>query len=205
MIYPYIVLVIVVAAAAVGFQRGWLRDIATLGGILVAWLCVTTVGGILVGLVNRVILIVRFTIGGGFDLATPNLLLDQLRRSPLVDPRRPETFLGILFLALVAVAYVMASQYAPLSIAASGRALGVLVGLVNGYLVSYVGLRYLAPEARTGLSLTLFPGTIADELGRYLPTILIAGVVVTIAIALLGSRKGGGRGNSRVSAGRARG
>ena len=205
MIYPYVVLVIILAAAALGFLRGWLREIATLGGLLVAWLCVTSLGGTVVSVVNRFVLIVRFTIGGGFDSPTPGGLLEALRRSPVVDPRNVETFLGIVFVALAIAAIVAASRFAPASGAASGRALGALLGLANGYLVSYVGLRYLAPSARSGLDFVVFPGSLVEALGRYLPTLLIAGVVITIAIALVSSRRGSGRGSSRIVTGRAKG
>lgn len=205
MIYPYVVLAIVIGGAAVGFHRGWLREIATLGGLLVAWLCVTTLGGTLVGSVNRIYLIVRFTIDGGFDSPIPAVMLDVIRKAPLVDPRHAQFFLGIVFVLLAIGAFALASRFAPPSAAASGRALGVLVGLVNGYLVAYLGLRYLAPDARSSLGLGLFPGNLVDELGRYLPTILIAGVVMTIAIALLSSRKGSSRGAARIAAGRAKG
>ena len=205
MIYPYVVLVIIIGLAALGFLRGWLREIATLGGLLVAWLCVTSLGGIVVGIVNRLALIARFTLEGGFDSPAPAGLLDLLRRTPVVDPRRADTFLGVLFVVLAIAAYVAASRFAPVSGAASGRALGALLGLANGYLVSYVGLRYLAPGARSGLDLALFPASLVDGLGRYLPTLLIAGVVITIAIALMSSRRGSSRGTSRIAPGRARG
>jgi hypothetical protein len=204
-IYPYVVLAIVVGGAALGFRRGWLREIATLGGLLLAWLCVTTFGNMVINFVNRVVLIARFTVGGGFDSPTPGGLLDVLRKAPLVDPRHAETFLGIVFVFLAIVAFVAASRFAPPSGAASGRALGALVGLANGYLVSYVGLRYLAPSARSGLDLGFFSGSLVDGLGRYLPTLLIAGVVIAIAIALVSSRRGSGRGSSRVAPGRAKG
>ena len=205
MIYPYVVLGIIVVVAALGFQRGWLREIATLGGLLVAWLCVTSLGGIVISVVNRLALIARFTLEGGFDSPAPGGLLDVLRRTPVVDPRRADTFLGVVFVVLAIVAFVVAGRFAPASGAASGRALGVLIGLANGYLVSYVGLRYLAPSARSGLDLALFPASLVDGLGRYLPTLLIAGVVITIAIALLSSRRGPSRGNSRLAPGRAKG
>ncbi|HLZ08398.1 MAG TPA: hypothetical protein VKT80_07425, partial [Chloroflexota bacterium] len=80
MFYPYIVLAIIIGLAALGFQRGWLREIATLGGLLVAWLCVTSLGGIVIGAVNRLALIARFTLAGGFDSPAPGGLLDALRR-----------------------------------------------------------------------------------------------------------------------------
>ena len=205
MIYPYVVLSVLVVGAAIGFQRGWLREIATLGGLLVAWLGVSALGGNLVGVVNRADLIVRFTVNGGFDSTSPGGMLDLLKKAPVVDPHHADTFLGIVVVLVAVASYVAASRYAPPPIAASGRALGVLVGLINGYLLAYLGLRYLAPGARTGYDLGLFSGNLVDELGRYLPTLLIPAVVVTIAIALLNSRKSPSRGSGRIVAGRTKG
>ena len=205
MIYPYIVLSVLVVFAGIGFQRGWLREIASLGGLLVAWLAVSVLGGALVSVVNRAYLIVRFTFSGGFDQQSPGGMLDLLKRAPLVDSHHTDILLGIAVVLVAVASFVAASRFVPPAISASGRGLGVLVGLMNGYVLSYLGLRYLATGARTGYDLGLFSGNLVDVLGRYLPTLLIAAVVVTIAIALMSSRKGPGRGSGRFTPGRAKG
>jgi hypothetical protein len=201
----YLVVAILVGFGALGFWRGWLREVTTLAGLLVAWMAVVAIGDALIAVANRVSLIVRFTLRGGFDLAAPDGLLQALRQSPAVDPRRPETFLGLLFAALALLAYLAATRFAPPPRSVAGRALGVLVGLANGYLVSYLGLRYFVPAAHLSLPIALGASQVADTLGRYLSTLLVVGVIAAIGIALLssgrlsarGSRSGGSRAKSR--------
>jgi hypothetical protein len=204
-IYTYLVVVGIVLFALLGFQRGWLREIATLGGLLLAWLIVLALGGAFVAGLNRVYLMARFTIEGGFDLSSPGSLLDALRRAPLLDPRRPDIVLGILFVALATGAFLAAVRFAPPASAASARALGLLVGMANGYLVCYLAIRFLVPAARLGFAIPLVPGDAAIALGQYLPTVLLVGVVLAIGLALLSSKRLGGRSAGRVAAGRAKG
>jgi hypothetical protein len=204
-IYTYVVIVAVVLFAILGFQRGWLRETASLAGLLVAWLAVLTLGETFVAFANRLFLMTRFTLAGGYDSLSPGVILDSLRREPLIDPRHPDVILGILFLALAVGSFVVVSRIAPEASAASARALGLLVGVANGYLVSYLALRFLVPAARFGLALPLNPGDAVESLGQSLPTLLLAGVVIAIAISLFSSHRVGGKTAPRVSAGRAKG
>ncbi len=205
MIYTYIVVAAIVLFAIVGFMRGWLREIATLAGLLGSWLAVLALGGAFVGFVNRVYLIARFIIAGGFDSSSPGIILDSLRREPLLDPRHPDIVLGLLFVVFAVASFAISTRFAPAASAASARALGLLVGVANGYLVSYLALRFLVPAARVGLAVPLNPGDAVDSLGRSLPTLLLAGVVVAIAIALVSSKRIGGKSVARVSPSRAKG
>lgn len=205
MIYTYLVVVAVVVFAILGFQRGWLREISSLAGLLVAWLAVLALGEAFVAFANRLFLMTRFTIAGGYDSSSPGVILDALRREPLIDPRHPDVILGILFVALALGSFLVASRIAPTASAASARALGMLVGVANGYLVSYLALRFLIPAARFGFSLPLNPGDAVESLGQSLPTLLLAGVVIAIAISLFSSHRIGGKNATRVSAGRAKG
>jgi hypothetical protein len=204
-IYTYVVVLAIVAFAILGVLRGWLREIAALGGLLLAWLAVLAAGGALVAGMNHLWLMVSFTLAGGFDSTSPGTVLDSLRRAPLVDPRHPDVVLGVAFIGLAAVAFVAASRYAPPATAISARALGLLVGIANGYLLSYLCLRFLAPAARVGLSLPINPGPAVDALGHYLPTLLLLGVGVAIVIALLSSKRLGGKSAVRPVPGRLRG
>jgi hypothetical protein len=203
--YTYLVIIGIVLLALLGFQRGWLREIATLGGLLLSWLMVLALGGALVSIANRVVLIVRFTVLGGFDSSNPDFLLESLRRAPPLDPRRPDVVLGILFVLFAAGAFFAAIRFAPPATAFSARALGLLIGIANGYLVCYLVLRFLVPAARVSFAVPLLPSDTEIPLGRYLPTVLLVGVLGAIGVALLSSKRLGGRSTGRVAAGRAKG
>lgn len=200
----YLLAALFVVFAAIGFWRGWLREVGTLAGLLVAWMAIVSVGATLVGLVNRVHLMFAFFLDGGFDSGRADVLLLALRQHPAVDPRRPATFLGILFGILAVLAYLAANRFAPSASGTSARGLGVLAGLANGYLVIYLGLRYLAPGIR--LTIPFLPSTAgaADALGQYLSAVLVLGVILTIGIALLSSRRLSGKGAGRSGGGRAK-
>ena len=203
MSYTYLVVGALVACGLVGYQRGWLREVATLGGLLLAWVATLFLGDWAIALVNRLQLIVAFVVRNGFDATSPALVIQEIRRHPLVDPGHPDLFLGSFFGALVLLAYVLASRFVRAESTTSARALGVLVGLVNGYVLSYLALRFLAPAARVGLTLPESPSDSVHWLGTYLPTLLVGGVVLAIAIALLSTKRAGTGG--RAAPNRAKG
>jgi hypothetical protein len=205
MSYSYLVVGLLVLFGAVGFWRGWLREIGTLAGLLVSWMVLVTVGEALVNAANRVYLIVGFIVRNGFDAPHPEGLIQALRRAPVVDPRHPDLFLGVLFVALAAVVYLAANRYVGPAANWSAQALGLLVGMANGYLVTYLVFHYFAPSARIKLTVSMSPSSVADLLGHYLPTILVAGVLVAIGIALLSSRRLSGKGSPRAVPGRTKG
>jgi hypothetical protein len=200
----YLIVVVLVGFGALGVWRGWLREVATLAGLLVAWMAVVAVGGALIDLTNRVSLMVTFTLRGGFDSRAPDVLLQTLRQNPAVDPRRPELFLGLLFGALALLAFLAASRFAVPSRSLAGRALGALLGLANGYLVAYLGLRYFLPAARVNLPIVANAAQVDDVLGRYLSTLLVVGVIVAIGIALLSSGRLSARGSRGASRAKSR-
>jgi hypothetical protein len=204
-IYTYLVLVGIVLFALVGFQRGWLQEVATLGGLLLAWLIVLALGGLFVAGINRVVLMARFTIDDGFDSPAPGAMLETLRRMPALDPRHPDVVLGILFVGLATAAFLAAQRFAPPASSGAARALGVLVGIANGYLVCYLALRFLVPAARLGFDLPNLPTSGATTLGQYLPTLLLVGVLVTIGLALVSSKRIGGKSSGRISPSRMKG
>ncbi len=201
----YVVAVVIVVFGAIGFQRGWLREVGTLASLLLAWFILIALGDTLVGLVNRLQLMVEFTLRGGFDASAPGALLQEIRHHPLLDSRHPDGFLGVLFVVLAALAYLGALRFAPAAASASARILGALIGLVNGYLVTYLCLRYLAPTTLAITAIPWNPGGVVDLLGRYLPTLLVVGVLLAIGIALISSKRLGGRGSPRPAPSRAKG
>src|SRR6185437_17172391 len=108
MSYSYLVIGGLVVFGALGFWRGWLREIVTLAGLLVAWMILDSTGGALVGFVNRVYLTLGFVIRDGVDAAHPTTLILALRQSPLLDPRHPDLYLGLLMTMAAAGVYYAA-------------------------------------------------------------------------------------------------
>ncbi len=195
-------IVAVVAFGSLGFWRGWLREVATVAGLLVAWLVLVGAGALAISLVNRLYLMVAFTARGGFDSASPGAILQTLRANPLIGPGRPGAFDAVLFTGLAIAAYLVANRFAPAVSQPSARMLGALIGLANGYLLVYLALRYVAPALP--FSVSQFAPSPADVLGRYLPTVLLVGVLLAIGISLASSRRFGGR-STRMAPGRAKG
>ncbi len=196
MSYTYLLVGALVAFGFVGYLRGWLREVASLAGLLVSWLIVSQLGGVALEFVNRLQLIALFILRDGYDAASPAAVIAEIRRFPLVEPRRPDVFLGVLFGALALVTYLAATRYVRGESSPSARALGVLVGLANGYVLTYLGLRFIAPAARLSLALPLGETDPANQLGAYLPTILVGGVILAIAIALASSKRVGAAGRA---------
>ncbi len=205
MSYSFLVIAGLGLGAAIGFWRGWLREIVTLAGLLVGWLILDSLGGLLIGFVNHMYLSVAFFVRDGVDSAQPVALIHALRATPLVEPRHPGIFFGVLMTAAALGAYFAATRFVAPANGWSSQAIGTLVGLANGYIVTYLGFRFFAPTARLDLALAMNPNGIADSLGQFLPTVLIAGVVVAIAVALLSGRRLAPRGGPRPATGRSKG
>ena len=197
MILSYLVIGVLAVFGVIGFWRGWLREVATLAGLLVSWMLLITLGETFIGLVNRLFLMAAFTLRGGFDARDPSLLLRELRQRPLVDPRHPDLFLGLLVLLLAAAAFAAANRLVARASGWSAQGLGALVGVANGYLIAYLSLHYLAPAQPAGLAPGVNAWSVAETLGQYLPTVLLVGVGLAVVIALISSRRLSGRSSPR--------
>ena len=204
MSYLYLIAAILALFGAVGFWRGWLQEIGFLAGLLIGWMAIVALGPGLVDVANRIHLMVGFAFQGGFDQLNPGPLLQDLRQSPLVDPRRPDAFLGAVFLVLAVLAFLAASHFVAPASNFAARVLGLMVGLANGYLLTYLIFRYLAPSAQLSLGGSLDASAVADMLGTYLSTVLIVGVLLAIGIALLSSRRISRAPGVRAATGRGR-
>jgi hypothetical protein len=199
----YAIGLMLIAFAGFGFWHGWLREATTLAGLLLTWSLVLFVGRALIGFLNRLYLILVFTVQGGFDSRAPGAMIDALRRSPPIDPRHPELVFAVLFVALLAVTYLGSFRYVARVDTLKGRLLGALVGLADGYLVVYLALRFVAPVLGLGLQWSGF-AVASAVLERNLTTLLVVGVCLIVGIALLSSSGGAGRGRGRAPAPRAR-
>jgi hypothetical protein len=172
--------VALLAFGAIGLRRGWVRELATLGGILFAWLIVFAFGLTIVGWVNRLGLIASFTWSGGFDAADPSLLLRALKAAPAIDPWHPEPLYFAVFALGAGLAYLGGNRLAARVTSSSEAVLGALAGGLNGYVLSYVALGYLRGSSSEGFTL----------LGSYGTTLVVAAVIAAVAFALMSSLRG---------------
>jgi hypothetical protein len=177
-----------VAAGALGLRRGWVRELATLGLILLTWLLVFGIGLSIVEALNKLALMAAFTWQGGFDSADPAGLLRTLRLSPAIDLWRPEWFYALLFALGVVGAYMLGGRMAARSHSAFDAILGGLAGAVNGYAVAYVVLGYLQVSGQT----TAGVAAASSLLGGYATTVVVAVVIGAVGIAMLTSLRGTG-------------
>jgi hypothetical protein len=177
------------AFGTLGFRRGWVRELATLGGVLLGWVVVAALGLTLVDWANRLVLIARFTWAGGFDLADPSGLLRALRAEPAIDPWRPELFLLVVFALGVAAAYVAGGKLATRPGGTPDAVLGALAGALNGYVLAYVALSYLGLGQRLPSPLG---AAATDAVGPHLTTVAIVVVAGAVGIALMTGLRGAG-------------
>jgi len=173
----------------IGFRRGWLREVVTLGALLLTWLIITALGPDIVESVNRLWVLIRFTLSGGADAPDANAVLDRLRSTPLIDPASPELFYAVLFLIAIVAGYIGGQRLAPRPRSLSTQALGTLAGVVNGYVLTYVLLRYVSADEWLSPSLGSSTSAIADTLGGYLSTLLLVAVGLVMCIALISATR----------------
>ena len=199
------VVLALMVCGAIGFRRGWIRELASLGFILLAWLLVVLVGFSIVRFANRLVLMAEFASSGGFDSADPSALLRGLKATPLIDPSRPEWFYGVLFAIGVSTAYLMANRVGAIGKTLSESILGMLAGALNGYLISFVLLEYAQKAAHVGGRSTSGTSDWALLPGGYLTTIAIVVVVGAVAISLTSMLRGAHTPIKAKRAGRASG
>lgn len=180
-----------VAAGALGLRRGWVRELATLGLTLLAWLVVVGLGLSVVEAVNKLLLMFSFAWQGGFDDPDPGGLLRTLRLSPAIDPWRPEWFYALLFALGVVGAYLAGGQMAARAGSTVDALLGGVAGALNGYVVAYVALGYVQTSGRASGDVA----TASTLLGGYATTVVVAVVIGAVGLAMLTSLRGlGSRG-----------
>ncbi len=187
-IWPVIVALVI--CGAIGFRRGWIRELATLGLILLAWLLVVLVGYGVVSFTNRIALMQGFAWSGGYDSLDPAALLRGLKAMPLIDPTHPEWFYGILFAIGVLVAYLGANRVGAVGGAFSESILGMLAGALNGYVISFVLLDYAQRTSQAGGRSANAASDWPVLAGGYLTTIAIVAVIAVVGIALTSMLRG---------------
>lgn len=182
----------------VGAWRGWLREAAALGGVLLAWLIVGLTGEGLIALLNRVYLIGQFISQGGFDRPDPGDLLRTLRARPLLTPAQAGWVTAGLFTALTALIYLVTHRLRARATGLAGPLLGFGLGLLNGYLVSYVTLGQVAGLIGPGSGPLLQAHQVLEQ---YLTGTVLLGVGLVLMTALLSTWRLSARGRRRSVSG----
>ena len=175
----YLVGIAVIAFGVLGFFRGWRREAWLLGGLVLGWSLVLLAGRSLLDAVNRGHLMTNFALEGGFDPGTDaSVLLVRLRDHPLISPSSPDLLL-LCVLALIAVgSYLLGNRMASGPESVTAQALGVPIGLANGYLIVYALLRFAGP-ALLGDSVAPTARTVGQAV---IPMLLLGAAAVCLLI-----------------------
>ncbi len=184
----YAVGVVILAFGVVGYIRGWVREVVSLAGLVFGWAVVLLAGQVLVLVVDRAYLVVVSTARGVFDSPDPGGILRPLRASPLVDPAHPDPLYAVVFALLVIAVYGLGTNSVPGPSGLRSQLLGIPVGLMNGYLLAYALLRFVAP--------TLVGDDLAATtrlVGQYVTPALGLGTAVVAGLVLASVRGKGGR------------
>ncbi len=130
--------------AWIGFHRGVRAELGTLALILGSRLLIERKGDWLVFVLNNLYRAILFVLKGGLTTEDPSPIFASLRQvRPLISREATPTFLLVLFVLIIIVAYTLLGRLRLFRGASS--LLGALLGMINGYLVTFFFLPLL-PE-----------------------------------------------------------
>lgn len=185
--YVYILGLVLAAFATLGFKRGWVREGATFGGVILAWSISARLGDAILQFLNRTTRSILFVVQGGIESSDPARLVRSLNETQLADLQRPQIPLAIMFGILVIIAYVLTNRFLQRQRPIPGKIGGSLIAMLNGFLIAFVMLQAPSLQSKMVLSVSLptKEGTAIAE--QYTPGVLVAVVGVIIAFALFTS------------------
>lgn len=201
--YLYVVVVVVSAWGVVGYARGARPEVVNLAGVVISWLATVKLGDSIIELLNGLARTALFVARGGIDPESASKAAQSVSTVRLVDPNQHETALAILFVAIVAVFFMLSHRFVQRRVSVPGKALGCVLGAMNGYLSAYVVFQNPSPSALVVLTVTL-PAGGAHTFGSYLPALTVAAVGLTLIAALVFSLRATRRGSGTQFAGRRR-
>ncbi len=189
--YIYLLGVILIGFAALGFTRGWTREGATFAGVFAAWLVMVKLGDGILQLVNHFARSILFIFQSGMDSKDPAALVQRLNQVQLADLQHPQMPLTILFIILASIVYWLTTRFIRMPRTIPARVGGSLIAIVTGYVITFVILQEPSLQARLVISLTLpwttLPAGVPGFLGQYLSGALVALVGIVIIFALFSS------------------
>lgn len=182
---------------ALGAWRGWLRVVTGAVVMVCVWLGLQVAGHVVVVAANDAYTAAMFTIAGGFDAQDANSTLRAIRASAPVDVARPETFYGALVFITLGLVYAVEQRFVVGPARWTDRALGAVAGLIDGYVVLFIGARVLSVDGRVVPTLVPMYTQVWHVLGQYIATVVVVAVVVIIAAAVAGTSRTPRRARSR--------
>ncbi len=130
-----------------GLIRGVRRELYVSAAIAVAMLLVNVFGSGLVHPVNRSYRMMRFVQQGGLSAQDPATLQEISAQSDLIDsPRAEDRFKAIVFGFIILLGYLVGERFGGFVFGLVSRLLGFLVGIFNGFALTYFLLPIFFPE-----------------------------------------------------------
>lgn len=187
--------------ALIGFRRGVHRELISLIGIGLGMLIANGMTAALTPTVNHYYRMLQFAVKGGLSAPDPTAAWAASQSAPaLIRTTTQQQTLGVAIFAVVALIFVGIGQWRGAPPRSFGlRVLGVLMGLINGFLVA----RFLTPVlfAAPRALIALPSGEVQAALNnsQTIAFVILFFVLVLIALGLYsasGSKGRGGQGGS---------
>lgn len=145
--------VMLLVFAVIGFRRGVNRELLMIVGVVISMLMSEKVAGTLKGTINQFYKLGRMMLMGG--LANPAAAWEKAQNTPpLVSTDMHLKLLGIVvFVGMVLFFYWWGQNRFPPPATWPLRALGLLAGAINGFLIVYYMFPILFPGPQTVITL----------------------------------------------------
>ena len=179
----------------IGFLRGVAREIITTIGIIIAYAALKWGELSLISWTNKLFRIAMFVLRGGMAADDPTGAWGQVSSLTLVKTDGDKLIFKLfVFTLAVILAYIVGNKrlsgkvvpFGPLVIFPDlpllSRSLGLVSGLIEGYLVAYFVLPEIFPKTKTVISLPT--GDTVSFLGKYIPFVFVGFVAILIAFGL---------------------
>jgi hypothetical protein len=184
--------------ALVGFRRGVHRELISLVGIGLGMLVANGLTSSLVPSVNRYYRMLQFARGGGLSAADPTAAWSATQSAPnLIRTTSQQQTLGMAIFLLVALAFIVVGQIwgaRPRSLGL--RLLGLLMGLINGFLVArfLTPILFAAPRALIALPSGEVQARLTDSQTIAFAILFFVGVIIALGLYSASGRNRGGQG-----------
>ena len=180
--------------ALIGWRRGTKRELFVLAGVVLASALSRTQLDFLKLWVNRFYKIGMFVLSGGLteELSTASFTPVE----PLVETNSDTTWLAVItFCVVIILSYVLGQFLIRASSERSERALGGLIGGVNGFLISRFTYPRVFPASRTHVA--ILSDQVSDSLtgGSLFSLVLVGLVMILIIHGVRGSSHPSQKGN----------
>lgn len=184
-----VLITVLMTFAIAGLKRGWIGQAVTLTLIISLWSVFSLTGDILIKFANNIHKGVFFLALCGME-EDPFACVETsgIMQKTLIDPQEPaqvRLFFLVIFVCALAVAYLLVVRFGKLPRSIWQKLIGTLMGVVNGFILSYLLLPF------TGEQLPLLPPLEAEtaegfpEVARLIPgftTVCHVGVPFIVVI-----------------------